>query len=169
KTSGSAASNMTRSSPSSATIRATTSVRHSRTLGDPFRLDHEHVGAGLEVALGEVKCLSNVARPLGLERLDCGGATGAELDPDYGLRLQAGRAHHLCESYEVVDGESDEAARYFDDVEAELAALFQVARNRVAALGEHVFEKAAGRDLDLVVVAELVEGANHVARHQRER
>ena len=109
--------------------------------------------AGVEVPLRELDRLANIAGPLGLERLDAGRAAGAELDPDLRFRLQACLAHRLCQADEVIDGKRDEAARDLDDVEAELLAFLEVARHRVAALGEHVFEEAARRDLDIVLVS----------------
>ena len=109
--------------------------------------------AGVEVPLRELDRLANIAGPLGLERFDAGGATSAELNPDLRLRLQACLAHRFGQPQEVVDREGDEAAQDLDDVEAELLAFLEVARHRVAALGEHVFEEAARRDLDIVLVS----------------
>ena len=43
--------------------------------------------------------------------LDAGGAAGAELDPDFGLRLRARLADRLGQAHGVVHGKRDEAAR----------------------------------------------------------
>jgi hypothetical protein len=107
KTSGSAASNMTLSSPSSATVRATTSVRHSRTCSViPSDLIMIMCAPGVEVALGELDRLSDVTGALGLQGVDCARSARA-LDPDLGLRLQPSIAHGLGQANEVVHGERD--------------------------------------------------------------
>ena len=126
------------------------------------------VRAGVEVALRELDRLADVARPLGFEGLDARCTARAELDPDLRLRLQSRLSHRFRQAYEIFGGERDEAARDLDDVEAELAALLEVTLNGVAALREHVLEKAAGRDLDPMLVADVVQGAYCVLRHQRE-
>src|SRR5207249_9834767 len=49
-------------------------------LGDAFRLDHDHPGAGVEEAVGLGDGPRGVARPLGFQLGGRAGAAGAELD-----------------------------------------------------------------------------------------
>ncbi len=75
----------------------------------------------------------------------------------------------MHEPDKVVSRQCDEAARDLDDVEAQFAALVEIPLNRSRTLRDHVLDEAAGRDGDLVGMAEVDQLLNHSAPHQAER
>src|SRR5207247_4894495 len=91
-------------------------------LRDPLRLDHDHVGAGLEEPPRAGDRLRGILLALRLQLLDARrAAAGTELDADLGLGLHARALHGLDQLEPVVGGQRDEPGRDLDDVKPELA------------------------------------------------
>jgi hypothetical protein len=158
--SGSAASNITCSRPSSETIRETTSVLHSRTCSV---MPSDSI---ITIVAPASRCCraSSIAWPTSrlpsaFARSDRARPARSELDADPGLRFETARNHRPGQSDQVLRGQRDEPARDLEDVEAELRALAETAIDRVRAPREHVFEEVARRDLDAVCVTELVQSS----------
>src|ERR1039457_1765023 len=144
-TSGSAASNITFLEAELARDRRDdVGAPGGDLLGDSFGLDHDHVGAGIQAASGQVNRVADVAGAFLLEFLRGGGAAGAELDPDLGFRLHASALDALDQAQDVVGGDADEAGGDLEDVEAQAGDLVDVAVCGVGALCEDVFDEPAG-------------------------
>src|SRR5207248_2756279 len=117
---------------------------------DSLRFDHDHTGASVQERLRLLDRPGRIPRTFGLQFLRRGSATGAELNADFGLRLQAGLFYSLDQAKPIAGGNRDEAAGNFYDVEAEILALPDILADRFSTLPKHILEKAPGRDEDVV-------------------
>src|SRR6266545_1686497 len=137
-------------------------------LGDSFRFDHEHVGPGLQKTLRLPDSPFHVARPFGLQFGYGGGPAGPELDADFRLGFEPRLLCLFNQPQEVFHRRRDEAAGDFDDVEAQLPALADVAVNGFRAVRQDALDEASGRDHHLVFVTEVYQLFDRPARHERE-
>src|SRR6266545_1704766 len=113
-------------------------------LGDSFRFDHEHVGPGLQKTLRLPDSPFHVARPFGLQFGYGGGPAGPELDADFRLGFEPRLLCLFNQPQEVFHRRRDEAAGDFDDVEAQLPALADVAVDGFRAVRQDALDGASG-------------------------
>src|SRR5262249_54588230 len=132
---------------------AATSLRQPLTFSDALGFDHDHLGAGLHEALHLVYGPCRIARAFRLQLAGGCRATGAKLNPDLGLRLQARLLHLLDQTEPIANRNRDEPAGDFHNVEPEILALPDIAIHGGRALAHHIFKKPSGRYQDLEPMA----------------
>src|SRR5262245_1037472 len=136
--------------------------------GNPFRFNHQHTGPGLQKTLRLPDGPFHVARPLSLQFGYGGGPAGAELDADFRLGFEPDLPRHFNQPQKVVHRRRDEAAGDFDDVEAQIPALADVAVDGPRAIRQDALDEATGRDQNLVFVANVYQLFDCPAGHERE-
>jgi hypothetical protein len=124
-----------------------TSVRQLPTFfGDSLGFDHHERCARLEKTLGLADGQGGIARAFHSKFLNCRGAAGAKLDAHFRLGSQALSLDLFNETQPVVDGDRDEAARDFNDIETKCFTLADVAVDRLRTLRQDIFDVTSGRD-----------------------
>src|SRR5579883_3072868 len=163
-TSGSAASNMILSNPRALTKRLAAPVRQVVTFS---------VMPSDSIIIMETPGLRDgpfrVTRSLRLQFGARASAAGAELNANFRLGLHPVALHFLDQAQQIIGRHRDEAAGYLHDVEAQLFALAEIAANRLRTLRQHMLDETAGRDKNIVSVAEIDQFLDNGTRHQRKR
>ena len=83
------------------------------------------------------------------------GSSGAKLDTHFWLGLESGTLHLLHQAQPVINRNGDKAAGDFEDVEAHVATLLDVAVHDLRPLREHMLDEASGGDLHIVAMGKL--------------
>jgi hypothetical protein len=111
---------------------------------------------------------SGVAGPFCLQFFSSRGTPSSKLNAYLRLGLQPGLLHLLYQSQPVIGGHGNKATGNLDDVKPYFLALPDITLHRILALPEHMFEKASGRDEDIMFMTQLCDFQKSATRHQRE-
>src|ERR1019366_6418190 len=137
-------------------------------LCDAFGFDHDHVGPSVKKSLCQPDGPLGVAGPFCLEFFSSRGTPSSKLNAYLRLGLQPGLLHLLYQSQPVIGGHGNKATGNLDDVKPYFLALPDITLHRILALPEHMFEKASGRDKDIMLMTQLCDFQKSATRHQRE-